>query len=216
MPPMGLYATLSKFIPLEAKRAILRRGRSEAEMYWHKRQHMLYYQAVKALVVDLGKGATSAVDVGSAGCPFLDWLPHAAVRTSVDWGTPYRGPGVTPVKADFLTWEPDRRYDIVTCLQVLEHIPDAKAFAQKLLAIGDTVIISVPYKWEPGRVRTHVQDPVDEEKVLSWFGREPNFSYICREVKNDSERLIHVYDGTSAHWKSLADRDLQSVTPSSR
>ena len=204
---MGIYAKLSKFIPLEAKRAILRRGRSEAEMYWHKRQHMLYYQAVKALVVDLGNGATSAVDVGSAGCPFLDWLPNAAVRTSVDWGTPYRGHGVNPVKADFLTWEPDRHYDIVMCLQVLEHIPDARAFAQKLLAVGETVIISVPYKWEPGRVRTHVQDPVDEAKLHSWFDREPNFSYLCREIQNGAERLIQVYEhGRKTTWASLADR----------
>ena len=54
-------------------------------------------------------------------------------------------------KADFLRWEAPHRYDLVLCSQVLEHISakdgSAGRFVQKLLRIGRTVIISVPYKW---------------------------------------------------------------------
>ena len=96
-------------------------------------------------------------------------------------------------------WQADRLFDIVTCLQVIEHIPRADLFAQKLLSTGKIVIVSVPYKWAADPVsshNSHVHDPVDEDKMKSWFGREPNFEFICREAVLPSRRLIQVYERT--------------------
>src|SRR5687768_6613615 len=116
--------------------------------YWDRRKDHLYYQVVKALVRDLSQEANSVLDVGSAACPYLDWFPHVRERVSIDLANPYKAPGILAVKADFLGWDPGRMFDVVTCLQVLEHIKDVEAFAGKLLSIGDIVVVSVPYKWE--------------------------------------------------------------------
>lgn len=55
-------------------------------------------------------------------------------------------------KVDFLSWKAPHRYDLVVCSQVLEHLSvedgAARKFLQKLLRIGRTVIISVPYRWQ--------------------------------------------------------------------
>ncbi len=181
---------------------------AEAASYWEGRRNVLYYQVVRVLTEGLGKKAKSIIDVGSGGCPYLDWFPKIAHRTSLDIAVPHVAEGVTSVKADFLAWTPDRRYDIVLCLQVLEHIPDAGAFARKLLDIGAVVVASVPYKWPHGKTASHVHDPVDEEKMLAWFGRAPNFSYVCREVVAPVERLICVYDRIPDAWTALNRRDM--------
>ena len=77
------------------------------------------------------------------------------------------------INAEFLTWEPDRQYDLVLCLQVLEHIPDPTPFARKLFACGRVVVVSVPHRWPEGSCGEHVHDPVDEGKLREWSGREP-------------------------------------------
>jgi 2-polyprenyl-3-methyl-5-hydroxy-6-metoxy-1,4-benzoquinol methylase len=81
----------------------------------------------------------------------------------------------------------------VTCFQVLEHVPDPAAFARKLKELGRVLIVSVPYKWEKGKCKSHLHDPVDEAKMLAWFEREPDFSYIATELKKVT-RLIQVYE----------------------
>ena len=179
----------------------------KANAYWEQRKDVLYYGEIRVLVSGLSKKAKSILDVGSAGCPYLDWFPHIPVKTSIDLKRPYVAPGVTSHTCDFLQWSPDQKYDIVTCLQVLEHIGDAKAFAQKLLQCGSIVVISVPYKWPAGKTATHVQDPVDEEKVLSWFNRAPNYQRICTEIIAPVDRLIQVYDAIPEPWAALNKRD---------
>ena len=88
---------------------------------------------------------------------------------------------------------------------MLEHIPDARAFARKLLESADTLIVSVPYRWRKGRVKHHPNDPVDERKMLDWFGREPTYSYICTEVQGGERRLICVFESREK-WLSLTHR----------
>ncbi|MBL0407490.1 methyltransferase domain-containing protein [Microvirga aerilata] len=183
------------------------RSNSLPNSYWEARKDILYYQVARVITSHLSKKAKTIIDVGSAGCPYLDWFSHVPMRTSLDLKRPYEAKGVKSITSNFLTWEPDRKYDIVTCFQVLEHVPDAEGFAQKLLEVGGIVIVSVPYKWPKGRTKSHVQDPVDEEKMLSWFHREPNFQYVCREVVAPVNRLIQVYDLMDGPWDALGRRD---------
>src|SRR6266542_1900821 len=66
--------------------------------------------------------------------PYLEWFDWIPRKVSIDIHKPYRSPTVEGITADFLTFKPKQRFDICLCLQVVEHIPDARAFAQKLLA----------------------------------------------------------------------------------
>jgi SAM-dependent methyltransferase len=174
--------------------------------YWNARKGLLYYQAVRTLTEGLSANARSILDVGSAGCPYLDWFPHIAEKFSVDLENPYKGPGIVSARADFLEWEPGRTFDVVTCFQVLEHVPRADVFAQKLLSLGEIVVVSVPFKWPKGAAKTHVNDPVDAKKMRSWFGREPNFEFVCPELLQGYPRLIHVYERHDHKWRNLKNR----------
>lgn len=174
--------------------------------YWERRKDLLYYQVVRILADGLSEGAGSVLDVGSHGSPYLEWFEHVPVRTSLDLVEAYQAPGVTSIVSDFLVWTPDRRYDLVLCLQVLEHVPDARAFARQLLASGRIVIISVPYRWRPGKSKNHVQDPVTMSKIVGWFGRKPNYAHIVVEPGMGTERLVCVFEEDPTPWTSLAVR----------
>ncbi len=181
---------------------------STALSYWEERKNFLCYQVVRIIATGVAGDARSVLDVGSSGCPYLDWFPEAEHRTSLDLRKPYVAEGIDSVTSNYFTWDVDRQYDLVLCLQVLEHVRKADEFAQKLLASGKIVVASVPYKWSEGSVSSHVHDPVDEAKMRAWFGREPNYSYICTEVNSGARRLICVYDSMPQKWRSLKQRDV--------
>jgi len=178
----------------------------DADDYWTRRKDILYYEIVRILATRIGANANAILDVGSSACPYLDWFDWIPNKTSIDIEKPYSAEGISSYKANFFEWEKDRHYDIVLCLQVLEHIADAKTFAQKLLTMGDVVIVSVPYKWSANKSDEHIHDPVDKRKMKRWFGRPPNFEYICTELLAPVERLIQVYDKIDEPWKGLNSR----------
>jgi hypothetical protein len=184
--------------------------RREADWEAHYNS-LIYYHAVRVLVDHISTRAKSLIDVGSAGYPYLNWFPHIERRVSLDLKKPFVAPGVESITTDFLKFETDEIFDIATCFQVMEHVPDPKAFAEKLLTLGKTVVISVPYKWQRGWAKTHIQDPVDETKLLSWFGRKPNFEYICHEIRIERPRIIQVYERNNDRWKYTGDRNRMRV-----
>lgn len=175
--------------------------------YWNRRKDLLYYQVVRILAAGLSEGAESVLDVGSHGSPYLDWFEDVPVRTSLDLVEPYRAEGINSIVSDYLVWQPDRRYDLVLCLQVLEHVTDARSFARKLLESGRIVIISVPYRWRPGKSKNHVQDPVTMKKIVGWFGRRPNHAQVVVEPAMGTERIVCVFEEHTRPWTSLYDRE---------
>ncbi len=175
--------------------------------YWEDRSSSLYLQAVKDIVSYVGRDADSIIDVGSNACPYLDWFDWIPNRTSLDLHRPYAAEGVMSVKANFLDWTPDKQYDVLTCLQVMEHVPPVEAFAKKVLEVAKIAVVSLPYKWDPKYNKTHIHDPVDEDKILSWFGRKPNAEFKIREVVSGAERIIHIYeDPAFGAYKQLRSR----------
>lgn len=108
-----------------------------------------------------------------------------------------RDNGIVGIKGDFVKYRPIMFFDLVLCLQVLEHLKDPSKFAKKLLTIGGVIIISVPYKWERGICREHRQDPVDEQKILDWTSRQPIYSTIVVDDYNKSFRNWELY---SKRW----------------
>ena len=161
--------------------------------YWRKRQEMMYYRYVLWMAERLTAGARSLIDVGSHNTSIAEefpWIPH---RVALDLNTPYSSPAVRGITADFLTFEPERRFDMALCLQVLEHVPEAPRFAKKLLDVADRVLISVPYRWPEGTHPNHCQDPVNERKLARWFGRKPDYQIVVEEpfrAPGNSRRLI--------------------------
>lgn len=172
--------------------------------YWLKRQNSIYIFAIKQIVRVLGERAQSIVDVGSNGCPYLDWFDWIPERCSLDLRKPYVSKGVTSITADFLKHDFQKKFDVLTCLQVVEHVPDAGAFCKKLLETAQVLIVSVPYQWKAGQTKGHIHDPISLDKMNGWFGREPNYHIIIQEVESSARRLICVYDVHSTiKWKGV-------------
>jgi len=163
-------------------------GLRKRKSYWERRKNKNYLREVFHLSQEIAPDAKSIIDVGSNKCEYLEWFEWIPNRVCVDLETPYSSETVDGIKADFLVWQNKQLYDLCLCLQVLEHIPEAEAFAQKLLRTSPNVIISVPYKWPQDKIADHVHDPVDEAKVQGWFGKPAEYSKLVRDGK--SERLI--------------------------
>jgi hypothetical protein len=197
-----------------AWRAMVRRGHPSS--YWRRRAGFAYYRAV----VDLARAyvppvlttwdwetprvGRSVLDVGARDTEVLralDWFPR---RVAIDLVRGPAIPGIAQIRADFLTWTPpyrgwDRdaqrwapfRFDLVLCLQVLEHLENPAGFCRKLFETGRVVIISVPYRWPAGTHPDHVQDPVDETTLIRWAGQSPRETRI---VRDERDRLIAVFE----------------------
>ena len=136
--------------------------------YFEKRSKEPYYKYVRMLLGILSYNANSICDVGSNGVDLISWLP-CPNKVSIDLRNPFSGNGVEGIKGNFITYDFKTKFDIVTCFQVMEHIKSNQvhAFANKLLAVTEKLlIVSVPYMWAEGACRWHVQDPVDETKLL--------------------------------------------------
>jgi len=167
-------------------------------MYWLRRSNMMYYKYIDILMKAFAFDAESILDVGSANTKYIEafhWIPK---KSTLDIKNPYTSANVTAIEADFLTFTPEEKFDIVTCFQVLEHISEVERFAKKLFEVSDKVLISVPYLWPKGVEKDHVNDPVDTEKLLQWTGRVPSYSIVVPEPlrkpsKGISERLICYY-----------------------
>lgn len=165
--------------------------------YWEKRQDLLYYHYIDYIMRCVGAKATSIIDVGSNNCPYLDWFDWIPERVSVDIRNPYRSATVQSIKGDIHAIKFDKTFDICTCFQVLEHVPEVGPFAKRLLEIAKLVVVSVPYQWSthPRRTPGHVHDPVTYENLCEWMGRPANYSIIVEEpFQKAKKRLIAIYD----------------------
>jgi hypothetical protein len=56
------------------------------------------------------------------------------------------------------------------------------------------VLISVPCLWAADSHVQHVHDPIDEAKVVAWFGQNPSFSMISTEHRTGVRRLICYFE----------------------
>ena len=161
--------------------------------YFEERKHSPYYKYVRTLLGILSYNADSVCDVGSNGTDMISWLP-CKEKVSIDLRNPLRAEGIQSIKADFITYDFSRKFDIVTCFQVLEHIDDehVKLFANRLLEIAENLlIVSVPYLWAKGACKYHLQDPVDQTKFASWFdtSSETKLKPVFSRVIYDDKRI---------------------------
>lgn len=113
----------------------------------------------------------SLLDVGSGRgvflFPFLEQFPDTPV-TSVDLldrrvsmlDAIHRGGIVrlTALQADICAWDaPDRSFDVVTALEVLEHIPDVAAAVRNIVRLARRyVVVTVPSKPDDNPEHIHL------------------------------------------------------------
>ena len=158
--------------------------------YWNERKDLNYYKKVIEIINRFNK--KSIIDIGSRNAAILSSINSLYTdKTCLDIDLIPNIEGIKNIKTDFYKWIPEQKYDIIICLQVLEHLDDPITFAKKLFETGNIVIISVPYKWKKGFCKYHVQDPVDEDKIFSWTNIKPKEEYIIRDKNVD--RIINVY-----------------------
>lgn len=151
--------------------------------YRERRKDLLYYKYVRSLIAICAASAESILDVGSGGIDVISHCTNVPYKVSIDSAYPFKSREVEGITGDFFSYEPDRKFDIVGCFQVIEHVEEAEEFCRKLLRLSKgVVIVSVPYMWKKGAVKNHVQDPVDLEKLAGWFGFEPSFCNIVDEM----------------------------------
>lgn len=159
------------------------------ENYYTRRKDYNYYKKVKE-ILDAMK-FSSIIDIGSRKSPVIGHLGKNVKKTMLNIEPLEPAEHTKMITADFYTWEPDIKYDVALCLQVLEHLDKPKEFAKKLFQTAKHVIISVPYKWEKGLCKFHVQDPIDEAKMREWTGRDAKESHIIKD--GNRERIILLY-----------------------
>lgn len=158
--------------------------------YWDDRRHFNYYQEVLRLARVYASSGGQVIDVGTSETEVLQQLNWFTRRVALDKRPIPPQPGIETVKMDFMDYQPVSEFDLVICLQVLEHLQEPDVFARKLLETGRTIIVSVPYKWPKGACKYHVQDPVDEEKLEMWTKRKP---VVVSVIADRKERLVAVY-----------------------
>lgn len=158
--------------------------------YWEGRRDYKYYREVLRLARVHASSGGQVLDVGAHETQVLQQLDWFSRRVALDRRHVPPHPGIETVVMDFMAYRPAAEFDLVMCLQVLEHLREPARFARKLLETGRTVIISVPYKWPAGKIEWHVQDPVDEAKLETWTQRKPVEVSI---IADEAERLVAVY-----------------------
>jgi hypothetical protein len=159
--------------------------------YWETRRDLRYYREVVRLARAHAPAGRSVLDVGANETEVLERLDRFERRVALDVDEIPPRAGVETVIADFNEFEHEGRFDLVLCLQVLEHLERPGPFARKLLAAGRTTIISVPHEWPGWATEEHVQDPVDESKLRAWTRRDPTETSIVEDL--GMERMIAVY-----------------------
>lgn len=159
--------------------------------YWEGRKDFRYFAEVTRLARAYAADAESVLDVGPHQTTFVTQLSWIESKTAIDLHRRPTMRGVQGIRGDFMDFEPTQPFDLVICLQVLEHLDDPTPFARKLLRDGHKVIISVPYRWPKGQCKYHPQDPVDEDKVRAWMGRDWLEHTI---VEDGMHRLVAAYD----------------------
>lgn len=167
--------------------------------YWERRQHFKYYKLVKYWIHRLSPG-DSILDIGSGGTPIASW-GHFKSRYSVDTTTPFEHDFVAALKMSWMDFKIRRRFSVITCLQVLEHLDDneIEPFVSKMNANADVIILSVPHMWNPAWESEHKQDPIDAKKLLEWLGNRPMKKWQIVTDRSsqgrEQERLCAMYEG---------------------
>lgn len=188
-PPLAAHQMDTPLVDLTPAQAtdILAAGEAaELPLHYFKRT-MPLARVQWALGVLRGLQSTSLLDIGSGRgtflWPLLDAFPHLPV-TAVD-ADPRRTELLTAVQAGGLERLnarqadatalpfPDASFDVVTMLEVLEHIPDAQtALAEAVRLCQRALLITVPSRPDDNPEHIHLFDEERLRQMLADCGVE--------------------------------------------
>ena len=169
-----------------------KRRKAKKKPYWKRRKSYRYYDVVKDWAKEVAPEAKSLLDVGGGRAEYLNDFDWIRDRTVIDVKALNHVEGVNYIQGDFVNHDFGRTFELVFCLQVLEHLDHPEDFGPKLLESGEWVIISVPYKWSENKCDRHVQDPINIGKFLSWVPKDPVRTEV---VKDKNARLVALFEG---------------------
>lgn len=148
--------------------------------YWLSRAHAKLYKRIRQIVSNESASAETMLEVGSYLTPIsaeFQWIPKRTVTDMQIWKAPswfWDRLGMEAIDGDFMNFPTDSKYDVVLCLQVVEHLPDdlVSKFIQKMVQLGKTTIVSTTYLHPHWYTESwgHLQDPIDKDKFTKWFG----------------------------------------------
>jgi len=152
--------------------------------YAEFRKDFAYYKRAAEFVMQLyDDNAGSVLDVGTKDVMVtLNLLPESLEKYALDNEFPpeFKQPeGITLIHQDFFSYNLDKKFDIVLCQQVLEHMEEPeKAFAKLRTLAESVLVISVPY----GSWHGSPFDPITQETVRIWSsGMEPALEDIVTD-----------------------------------
>jgi 2-polyprenyl-3-methyl-5-hydroxy-6-metoxy-1,4-benzoquinol methylase len=174
----------------------------------HTHRRWEYGMTLKA-ILSLTQPVKSILDVGGGGSVFAPWatLNTKAIVTQVDPGdiTDWIGKQFGLLgrptefhQEDFLRWDDDRKFDAVTCLSVIEHVPHDIEFFSKLLdKVADGGLLCLTTDFHPsgqalvgGHIRTYNADSMKTFMDIAFlngftpFLGEPDYSKFTVEVNS--------------------------------
>ena len=142
------------------------------------RRHRTRPSFIKAVrMVNSWQDCKSILDVGCRSAGFVyQATSQYTRRVATDIYKPlYMGGTDKLVKfihADFLNLEFTEPFDVVVCMETMEHIdePNRLEFADKLMSLTKKhLLVSIPYMWKNSK------EPIDhngfnEKHIIDWFG----------------------------------------------
>lgn len=153
------------------------------EYYFKAKEDLSRVQVVLSFLhgIVLAGQCNSLLDIGSGRGVFLfpllrefpnlevtslDILPHRVdlLQCIHDGGIP----NLHPMQADICSWDaPDKSFDVVTMLEVLEHIPDVEAAARNAIRLArNYIIVSVPSKPDDNPEHIHLFSNEDLQELF--------------------------------------------------
>jgi SAM-dependent methyltransferase len=151
--------------------------------YWQN--HGTSSRIMRAIaIINSLENCNSILDVGCGPAGLLMWMKSEYIhKVATDicqrayLGGIEKRPEIAFEVGDFLDI-PFMQFDVVVCLEVMEHIEPSKreAFAAKLLKIARKhLIVSIPYMWQ-GSKEPVPHDGYSEKDLLCWFKHEGDFT----------------------------------------
>ncbi len=194
------------------------------------RSDLAYYDHLYLLSAYFGGSAKSLLEVGCSDPPFarhLAWIPRRVCVAPYFASYKKTGGGrsatlgradIEEISADFMTWSlPRERFDLVVCSQVLEHVPEPRAFLQRLLQSGVVVIASVPFQWTDDNAATaarthHLQHFITAATIREWAA--PHAAVVEQIVRaksslrrdSGSSRVLFVFVPLAGEDRTLVSK----------
>jgi SAM-dependent methyltransferase len=167
----------------------------DRKKYWELRKKEDLYILMPLIAKMITPKAQTVLDVGPYTSPLvlsMDWIPNKfVVEKNLEMKKNWESiKNVDFIHGDVLEFQNSNKFDLVICSQVIEHSDNPIIFAEKLMKLGKSLIVSTTYNVPFGKIEGHLQDPIDIPKFYSWFNKNPDITLICDHSSSKDIKFI--------------------------